>query len=78
MAKLIAMGAFFGITLDELVLGTEHRRTTGETLQEIFLTPDNGRRLKTAFRWGLAGAGVVLALDALSLAVYLLVWGIPG
>ena len=71
MAKLTAMGAFFGISLDELVLG---RPPEGGRKQ--FTLQDE--KVKTALRCGLTGAGAVLALDAVSFLVYLLVWGIPG
>ncbi|MBQ7098908.1 MAG: helix-turn-helix transcriptional regulator [Oscillospiraceae bacterium] len=72
MAKLIAMGAFFGICLDELVLG----RPPEGGLRKQFTLQD--KKVKTALRYGLTGAGAVLALDAVSFLVYLLVWGIPG
>lgn len=74
MAKLVAMGELFGISLDELVLGRAHE--SGR--KEAFLTPEVQVRAKKVLRAVAAVFAAVLAVDVVSLVVYVLLRGFPA
>ena len=75
MGKLVAMCAYFGISLDALVLGKE---PSAAPAGERWRSALDSARMRTALRWGLTGAGVVLAVDALTLLVCLCMGWFPG
>lgn len=77
MAKLIALGELFEISLDELVLGKVPVTTKLDQLGEKVLTDENKQRGKKVLRILLIIAAAVLAVDLISMAVYFLVWGFP-
>ena len=77
MAKLTAMGAFFGISLDTLVLGREQGTAPAVSMEKL-RDALKSARAKAALRWALTGAGVVLAVDAVSLVVCLCMGWFPG
>ena len=76
MAKLIAMGAFFGISLDELILGIKPEKSAGENPWKKLWTVDREKKMKIAIRWGRAAAAVLLTIDAVSFIVCLCL-GLP-
>ena len=77
MGKLAAAADLFGVSLDYLVLGKTSAASKLDALGEKVLTAENGRRMKTGLRWALLGAGAVLAVDAVSMVIYFLLWGFP-
>ena len=77
LAKLTAMGEFFGISLDALVLGREQGNAGAFSVEGLH-TALKSARTRAALRWALIGAGVVLAVDAVSLLVCLLMGWFPG
>ena len=76
MDKLIALSELFEVSLDWLVLGKTPAQPAAAVQKQ--LTPQTRQRLKK----GLKLAGIILALllavDAVSLAVYFLLFGMPG
>ena len=78
LMKLIALGDLFGVSLDYLALGKTAEASASENPAGKILTKENGKRLKTGLRWALLGAGVVLAIDAVSLLVCILLGYFPG
>lgn len=77
LAKLVALGAFFGISLDALVLGAEREAAEATSLEKLRVALKSART-KAALKWALIGAGVILAVDAVSLVVCLLLGWFPG
>ena len=73
MAKLVAMGELFGISLDELVLG----KVSGTGAVKRFLSPENKGRAKKLLRISAVVFAAMLAVDAVSFVVYLLLHGLP-
>lgn len=78
MAKLAALAELFGVSLDFLVLGKITVTGKLDALGEKVLAPENGRRMKRGLRMAALVFGAVLAVDAVSFAVYVLIWGLPG
>ena len=77
MGKLTAMAGFFGISLDALVLGREQGTAAASSVEKLREALKSARA-KTALRWALTGAGIVLAVDAVSLIVCLCMGWFPG
>ncbi len=85
MEKLIAISDLFEISLDELVLGRtqecgrEVSDSSGfmSTLEEKVCTPDNKRKAKTALKVIAIIAGILIAVDVISMIIYFCVNGIP-
>lgn len=77
MEKLIALGELFGISLDELVLGKVPVTTKLDELGAKVMTADNKKKAKKGLKIALIAAAAVLAVDAVSMIVYFLLWGFP-
>lgn len=77
MEKLIALGALFERSLDELVLGKVPVTTRLDELGERVMTPENQQKAKRGLKLAGIIAGAVLAVDAVSMIVYVLIWGLP-
>ena len=77
MAKLRAMGEFFCISLDALVLGREQGAAEATSMEKL-CSALKSARTKAALRWAMIGAGVVLAVDAVSLIICLCMGWFPG
>ena len=72
MERLMALAKVFDISLDALVLGREPTATRLDALGQKVLTAENGRRAKRGLKLALCVLGAVLAVDALSLIVVML------
>lgn len=85
MEKLIAISDLFDISMDELVLGKVQKvaeRTTGNVdflhaCEEKICTPENKRIMKKGLKLIGILAGILLAIDVISMIVYFVVYGVP-
>lgn len=77
MEKLIALSELFEISLDELVLGKVPMTTKLDELGAKVMTKENKQKMKKGAKIALIIAGAFLAVDAVSMIVYFLVWGMP-
>ena len=87
MEKLIAMSDLFGISLDELILNkTPEPAPTVQTpaqselykdIKEKVLTDENKKKAKKGAKIALIILGAILAIDAISFAVYVAINGFP-
>lgn len=77
MEKLIALSELFEISLDELVLGRVPVSTKLDELGAKVMTDANKKKAKKGAEIALVIAGAVLAVDAVSMIVYFLLWGFP-
>ena len=77
MEKLTALSGLFGISLDELVLGKVPVTTKLDQLSAKVMSSENKRKAKMGAKIGLIAAAVILAVDAVSMVVYFLLWGFP-
>lgn len=78
MEKLIALGELFGISLDELVLGKVPVTTKLDELGAKVMTAENKKKARKGLKIVGIIAAAVLAVDLISLVVYLLIWGFPA
>ena len=87
--KVVAMAELFDISLDELVLdkkpdehktddngSSKHYEITEEIKQKL-LTDTNKKRAKKILKIALIVAGVIIAIDLLSMIIYFAVNGFP-
>lgn len=86
MEKLIAMSDLFGISLDELILNKAPEPQPAPQpakadlytdIKEHVLTDDNKKKVKKGAKIALIVLGIVLAIDAVSFAVYVAINGFP-
>lgn len=86
MEKLITISELFEISLDELVLGKVQTASTISptdtppvlnVLEEKVLTFDNKNMVKKALKIIGIIAGIILAIDFISMIVYFLLYGVP-
>ena len=77
MDKLVLLGELFGISLDELVLGIVPVKTKLDELGAKVMTTENKQKAKKGLKIVGIIAGTVLAIDAVSMIVYFLIWGFP-
>ena len=77
MDKLVLLGELFGISLDELVLGKVPVTTKLDDLGAKVMTTENKQKAKKCLKIVSIIAGGVLAIDAVSMIVYFLIWGFP-
>lgn len=77
MEKLIALSELFGISLDELVLGKVPVTTKLDELGAKVMTTENKSKAKKGLKLAGIIAAAVLAIDAISMIVYFLIWGFP-
>ena len=77
MDKLVALGALFEISLDELVLGKVPVTTALDELGAKVMTPKNKEKAKKGVKIAGIIAAVALAVDAVSFIVYFLIFGLP-
>ena len=84
MEKLIAMSDLFDVSLDKLVMGKEEEK--GQEAQksefvtvinEKVLTDKNKKKAKSVLKIIAIIAGVVLAIDAISMLIFFLISGFP-
>ncbi|HBY32529.1 MAG TPA: XRE family transcriptional regulator [Clostridiales bacterium] len=83
LEKVVIMSDIFEVTTDYLLKGIEpvkadEHKTMADVIDQKILTEKNGRRMKTALKWFLIGAGALLAIDLISMIIYFLVNGFPG
>ena len=77
MEKLTALGELFGISLDELVLGKVPVSTKLDELGAKVMTAENKQKAKKGIKIAGIIAGILLAVDAVSMIIYFLVFGFP-
>ncbi|MBR2751278.1 MAG: helix-turn-helix transcriptional regulator [Clostridiales bacterium] len=83
LEKVVIMSEIFEVTTDYLLKGiepvkTDEHKTMADVIDQKVLTEKNGKRMKTALKWFLLGAGALLAIDLISMIIYFLVNGFPG
>ena len=83
LEKVVIMSDIFEVTTDYLLKGiepvkTDEHKTMADVIDQKVLTEKNGKRMKTALKWFLIGAGALLAIDLLSMIIYFIVNGFPG
>lgn len=77
MDKLVLLGELFEISLDELVQGKVPITTKLDELGAKVMTTENKQKAKKSLKLVCIIAGAVLAVDAVSMIVYFLIWGFP-
>ena len=87
MEKLVAMSDLFGISLDELVLDkspepapVEQVPVKSELYSDIkkhVLTDDNKKKVKKGFKLAAFILGILLAIDIISMVIYVSLNGFP-
>lgn len=77
MEKLAALSELFEISLDELVLGKVPVTTKLDELGAKVMTKENKQKAKKGLKIAGILAGAILAVDAVSMIVYFLIWGFP-
>ena len=84
MEKLIAMSDLFDVSLDKLVMGKENEKSQDAqksefvaTLNEKVLTDKNKKKAKSIIKTIAIIAGIVLAIDAISMIVFFAISGFP-
>lgn len=84
LEKIILMSEIFEVTTDYLLKGIEpienveqEHKTIGDVLDQKILTKENGKRTKTILRYVLYVFLGVLAVDVLSLIIYVIFNGLP-
>ncbi len=83
LEKVVIMSEIFEVTTDYLLKGIEpvkadEHKTMADVIDQKVLTEKNGKRMKTALKWFLIGAGALLAIDLISMIIYFIVNGFPG
>ena len=83
LEKVVIMSEIFEVTTDYLLKGIEpvkadEHKTMADVIDQKVLTEKNGKRMKTALKWFLIGAGALLAIDLISIIIYFIVNGFPG
>ena len=83
LEKVVIMSEIFEVTTDYLLKGiepvkTDEHKTMADVIDQKILTEKNGKRVKSALKWFLIGAGALLAIDLISMIIYFLVNGFPG
>lgn len=83
LEKVVIMSEIFEVTTDYLLKGiepvkTDEHKTMADVIDQKILTEKNGKRVKTALKWFLIGAGALLAIDLISMIIYFIVNGFPG
>ena len=81
--KIVAMSDIFDVTTDYLLKGiepvtTQDHKTMGDVIDQKVLTNQNGKRLSTIFKYVLYGLGAILAIDLVSLIIYVIIHGFPS
>lgn len=84
LEKIILMSELFEVTTDYILKGIEpietmedSHKTIGDILDQIVLTKENGKRTKRILKYvGLVFLGI-LAVDLLSLVIYIITHGFP-
>ena len=75
--KLVLLAELFEISLDELVLDKVPLTTKLDELGEKMMTRENKQKAKKGLKILGIIAGAVLAIDAISMLLYFLCWGLP-
>ena len=84
LEKIILMSEYFEVTTDYLLKGIEpiedtksEHKTIGDVLDQKILTKENGKKTKTILKYILYVFVGVLAIDLLSLIIYVFIHGLP-
>lgn len=82
LEKVILMSEYFDVTTDYLLKGIEpagevEHMTMADVIDKKILTETNGKRAKNIFRYLLYVFLGVLAVDFLTLIIYIIVHGLP-
>lgn len=86
---MITLSTYFGITLDELVLGKKDMpenmtdNTAGKTVEKVMdigekiFTPENKKKVRKGLKIAGIAVAVILAVDIISMVIYLVLYGVP-
>ena len=84
LEKIILMSEYIEVTTDYLLKGIEpiedtksEHKTIGDVLDQKILTKENGKKTKTILKYILYVFLGVLAIDLLSLIIYVFIHGLP-
>jgi len=82
LEKVVAMSEIFEVTTDYLLKGIEplegnDHKTVGDVIDQKILNEKNGRRVKSILKYVLIVFGALLAIDLISLIVYVIINGFP-
>lgn len=84
MEKLTLLSDYFGVSLDELVLGKEKENTDQNNLKNMenmlemkIFTNENKKKMKKGLKIASIILLILLGIDAISLVVYLILYGFP-
>ena len=77
LEKLVLLAELFELSLDELVLDKVPLTTKLDELGAKVMTGENKQKAKKGLKILMIIAGAVLAIDALSMLIYFLIWGFP-
>lgn len=82
LEKVVAMSEIFEVTTDYLLKGIEplegnDHKTMGDVIDQKILNEKNGKRVKSILKYVLIVFGALLAIDLISLIVYVIINGFP-
>jgi len=82
LEKIILMSDFFDVTTDYLLKGIEpaneiEHMTVGDIVDKKILTNTNEKRMKKILKYVLYVFAGILAVDLLSLMIYVIIHGLP-
>ena len=80
--KVVILSDIFDVSSDYLLKGiepakTDDHLTMADVIDRKILTKDNGKRVRSIFKWVLIIFGAVLAVDGISMLIYFLINGFP-
>ena len=80
--KIVVLSEIFDVTTDYLLKGIEpvenqDHKTMADVIDQKILTEKNGTRAKSILKWVLIVAGILIAIDLVSMIIYFAINGFP-
>ena len=80
--KIVVLSEIFDVTTDYLLKGIEpvenqDHKTMADVIDQKILTEKNGTRAKSILKWVLIVAGILIAIDLVSMIIYFVINGFP-